>query len=378
MFNDNKKLSYLSLYQEIDTPALLIDSDLLTRNIGYMQAKASDLGVFLRPHIKTHKSNYIAKLQIKAGAVGIAAAKIGEAEVLARAGIKDILIANQIVGENKLERIKKLSQSINVSFGLDSIEALNQAEKVFCNAEKKAQVLIEINSGENRSGVDTHEYFIKLLAQIKKCKHIEFLGVYSHEGFTYNSQAIEECLKTFEITQNITLEYASLAKNAGFECKIISVGATPTALLCTKLKDGITEMRPGTYVLMDMGQSNAIGTRSHCAATILSTIISKPSQDRIVSDVGAKGLTMQSRQHGICKTNGLGLIKGTDTYISNVYDEHAIIYDENLSKTLSIGDKIEIIPNHICPVSNLYDKAYLVSKGKIIKAIKISARGQMT
>lgn len=113
------------------------------------------------------------------------------------------------------------------------------------------------------------------------------------------------------------------------------------------------------------------------AATVLTTIISKPTEERIVTDVGAKGLTMQSREKGLCATRGLGYIKDYGVYIDKVYDEHAIIYSKDLVEKLRIGDKLEIIPNHICPVVNLYDRAYLVAGDKVIKEVEIACRGMM-
>lgn len=366
-----------SPYQQIDTPALLIDKALLQKNIADMQARATAFGVALRPHIKTHKSPFIAKMQVKAGACGITAAKVAEAEIMAAGGIKDILIANQIVGASKLERIADLGKKANISFGLDSVDALLQAEEVFPKKGEKACVLIEIDAGENRSGVTSKDCFLEILNEIKKCKSVEFKGIYSHESFTYNSPTVEACLAAFEKSQSLTLEYAQIAKEAGMPCKTVSVGATPTAWLCTSIKKGITEVRPGTYPLMDMGQANAIGTTDRCAATVLTTIISKPTKERLISDVGAKGLTAQSRASGICKTTGLGQIKGTTACVSAVYDEHAVIYDKTLNKALKIGEKVEIIPNHICPVVNLFEEAYLVNNGNIEKTIKISCRGKM-
>lgn len=126
---------------------------------------------------------------------------------------------------------------------------------------------------------------------------------------------------------------------------------------------------------MDVGQGNAIGSYDRCAATILTTVISRPTAERVITDVGAKGITMQTRDNGICATKGLGYIKDFDVFIDKVYDEHAIIYSNEFRDRTKIGDKVEVIPNHICPVCNLYDWAYLVSDGEIINRIQISCRG---
>lgn len=129
---------------------------------------------------------------------------------------------------------------------------------------------------------------------------------------------------------------------------------------------------------MDIGQGNAISSYERCAATVLTTIISKPTDERIIGDAGAKALTSQTRAAGLCHTKGKGYVKGSDgVYVDNVYDEHTIIYDKKLHDKLEIGDKIEVIPNYICPVCNLYDEAYLVSNGEIVKTIPILCRGKL-
>lgn len=158
---------------------------------------------------------------------------------------------------------------------------------------------------------------------------------------------------------------------------MVSIGATPTSIHNLPIMEGITEIRPGTYILMDVAQGNALGTYDRCAASVLSTVISKPTDERVILDVGAKGITMQTRIKGICKTEGLGYIKNYGVNIDKVYDEHGIIYNREFRDKIQIGDKVEIIPNHICPVSNLYDKAYLVSEGNVLEEVSILGRGKL-
>jgi D-serine deaminase-like pyridoxal phosphate-dependent protein len=145
-----------------------------------------------------------------------------------------------------------------------------------------------------------------------------------------------------------------------------------------KILDGITEIRPGTYIFMDASQGNSYGSYSRCAATVLATVMSKPTSERVILDVGAKGLTTQTRNKGLCRTKGLGVIKGFDRVtIYDVYDEHAIIYNKDFSKSVSIGDKVEIIPNHICPVVNLHESAFIILKDQVFDEIKIKCRGKL-
>jgi D-serine deaminase-like pyridoxal phosphate-dependent protein len=334
--------------------------------------------VALRPHTKTHKMPYIAKLQVDAGSCGIAVAKTGEAEVMAKNGIDDIFIANEIVGQKKLERISKLSQKISISFGVDSIFQVLEAEKIFSLDNNFANILVEIEVGENRSGIIEEVDFLKLLDTIKNCSHIKFKGIFSHDGNNYSARDIEECLDISLGAQQRTLKFAKLAKENGMKCEIVSYGSTPPFINNAPILNGINEIRPGTYVLMDASQSNSIGTLDKCAATILATVISKPNFERVILDVGAKGLTMQERREGICATEGKGtLYEFPDIHINKVFDEHAIINNPVFRESVKIGDKIRIIPVHICPVCNLYDEAWLISDDKVIKKIPVSCRGKL-
>ena len=366
---------------EIDTPALIIDQKILQDNILTMQKHAHAWGVHLRPHSKTHKMPYVAKLQLEAGARGITVAKTGEAEVMAANGIHDLFIANEIIGIRKLNRIRALVEmGIQVSFGVDSIAALQQIETVF-SKEHPARILIEIETGENRSGVVDEETFLSLLSYIQNVPYISLEGVFSHEGHTYRAKDQTECLRLFKEAQEQTLHYAAIARNFGFACPTVSIGSTPSILIAAmwgiQLLEGVTEIRPGTYVFMDVGQGNAISSYERCAATVLATIMSKPTKDRVIADAGAKSLTMQSRAEGICATQGKGQVRiPLETRVSAVYDEHTIFNDPQFHDLVQIGDTIEIIPNHICPVVNLYDEAYLVCNGEVIRTIPILGRGK--
>lgn len=366
-------------YKEIDTPALLIDQEILLANLNRMQDYANEQKVALRPHTKTHKMPYIARIQKELGAKGITVAKVGEAEVMAENGLDDIFVANQIVGEKKLQRLRKLAQTNTISFGVDSICQVEAAHHAFEGSEKPARLVVEIEVGERRSGIIEEEDFIALINAIKDHSNVEYLGVFSHEGHCYSAETPEDCQKLFDIAVNRTLAFADLAEANGLENQVISIGSTPSLILDFPINERVTEIRPGTYTLMDASQGNVIQTTEHCAATIYTTVISRPTDERVITDVGAKGLTAQRRTEGICATPGLGTVKGwKDVYVHDVYDEHAIFYNKHFRDNVEIGDKIEIIPVHICPVCNLYDNAYLISEGKVVDEIPVLCRGKLT
>ena len=367
-------------YHELDTPALIIDQDIMMDNIRFMQAYADRNHVSLRPHTKTHKIPEIAKMQEECGAKGIAVAKVGEAEVMAAHGLKDIFIANEIVGILKLQRIRKLmEQGVDMSFGMDSIEGAEMIQSVFAGSGLKAQVLVEIEVGENRSGVVKEDYFRQLLAYLRDhCPDVHLKGVFSHDGHSYSAPDLDTCREIDLLAQERTLSFAAIAKEMGFAITTVSIGSTPSLTHDFPILEGVTELRPGTYILMDASQGRAYGSMDRCAAYVLATVISKPTDERVILDVGAKGITKQKRTQGICASGGMGDIRefpGTTIY--DVYDEHAIIYSKDMHDHVKVGDKVTIIPVHICPTMNLQEKVWLVSGEEITAELAVSCRGKL-
>ncbi len=364
----------ISEYQTIPTPALLIDRPALNRNVERVQRLADQNGVRLRPHTKTHKMPELAQMQMNAGAAGIAVAKTAEAEIMADNGLTDIFVANEPVGADKLARLSRLSSRVRLSFGVDCVEHLEAAEAAFAESESPANVLAEVEVGENRSGVIEKEGMRALSRYARGCKHVRLLGVFSHDGHSYRAADAEEARRIGERAQRRTLDMAAVMEEEGIFPAVVSVGSTTSVLLGCKILPGVTEIRIGTYVFMDLSQADAVGAdiSECCAASVLLTAISKPSGERVVFDGGAKALTMQKRTQGITANKGLGLIKGSGgVCLAGMYDEHSIALDKALNRSLRIGDKVEIIPNHICPCVNLFRKAYLVENGQTIKTIPI-------
>lgn len=363
---------------QLDTPSLLIDREILFKNLADMQAFADNNHVALRPHTKTHKMPKLAKLQLQQGACGVAVAKVGEAEVLAHHGVTDILIANEIVGAEKLRRICALQELADVAFGVDAPCQVEAAEAVFSTAAKMAKVLVEIEVGENRSGIIEERDFLVLLETIRHCPHVRFAGIFSHDGNSYAASDRDACCAIAVAAQTRTLRFAALAGESGMPCEIVSYGSTPTLMNGCPVLEGITELRPGTYALMDASQGHAIGTLSRCAATVLATVTSKPTAERVILDVGAKGMTMQERTAGICATPGRGtLLAYPDVHIDRMFDEHAIILNQAFHDQVQIGDTVRVIPVHICPVCNLYDHAWLVSGDEVIEQMPVACRGKL-
>ena len=361
---------------DLPTPCLLIDYDRAGENIKMMQERADKLGLKLRPHIKTHRMPFFAKMQADAGATGIACAKIGEAEVMADAGINDIFIANEVIGVDKYERLRDLNRRIHVRIGIDNTFQLAQMEKVFEGEEKPLEVLIEYEVGEVRTGVVTDEQLTSLAKAIQGSRNVVLKGIFSHEGHTYKADDIEDCCAKAKTAYERTVRAANIIRDLGIEIDTVSIGATPS-VMNGEYYEGITELRLGTYVFFDVGQSKAIGDFSHCAATVLASVISKPEGERVVLDSGAKALVSQNRPTGICATKGFGAIKNAEHInISNLFDEHGVLNSAEFRDLVNVGDKVEVIPSHVCPTVNLYDKAYLVSKGEVLREIPVECRGK--
>ena len=377
--NDGKgSVSVISPY-DLPTPCLLIDREKALENIRMMQEKADHLGLALRPHIKTHRMPYFAELQLAAGACGIACAKTGEAEVMADAGIGDIFIANEVIGPDKYARIRDLAERVRIRVGIDNKVQLAQMEEAFEGAPAPLEVLIEYEVGEVRTGVVSDEQLIDLVSAVKASRNVVLKGIFSHEGHTYRAADRDDCRAKAGTAYERTVRAADIIRGMGVDIDTVSVGATPSVMNSDDPEQykGITELRLGTYIFFDVGQSNAIGDFSRCAATVLASVISKPQAERVVIDAGAKALVSQNRPTGICATKGFGAVKGAEhIVVDNLFDEHGVLNSAELRDSVDTGDKVEVIPSHICPTVNLYDNVYLVSSGEVIEKIPVVCRGR--
>ncbi|HDL03897.1 MAG TPA: hypothetical protein ENH25_07175 [candidate division Zixibacteria bacterium] len=360
---------------DIDTPAVLIEKSIMEKNIRSMQRMADRHGVDLRVHIKTHKIPELAKLQIKMGAVGIAAAKLGEAEVMADAGIKDIQIANIIVGETKIKRLLKLHRRCRLTVGVDSIGNAIELSKAFSLAKRVLNVLIIVNTGLNRCGLSDNMAIIALADNCAALKSIKLVGLMTHAGHAYAASNKNEIKSIGRYEGERLVEVADFLRRRGHNIDIVSVGSTPTAKYCSAIK-GVTELRVGNYIFGDMTQvSLNIYRISNCATNIYTTIISRPSIDRAILDAGSKALALDRGAHGSDAIVGFGKIVGGGGIIDRLSEEHGFV--EKASRRFKVGDHIRIIPNHICTVMNLFDFAYLVDGETVLEKMKIAARGRM-
>jgi len=363
------ELSYL------DTPCLLIDADTVERNLQEMAAIAADAGVALRPHIKTHKSPVLALRQLELGAHGVTVAKIGEADVMADAGIRDIRIAYPIVGAEKLARLARLMERADVSISLDSVEVARGLSDLGQSLGRRIPVLLKINTGLARVGVTPPEA-VGLGKQIAALPGVDLVGILTHEGQAMRENSLEGAKRAAREAGKTMVDTAGQMRSAGLDIREVSVGSTATAREIAYVP-GITEIRPGTYIFNDLNEMTiGVATEETCALTVHATVVSIPSDDRAILDAGSKTLT--SDLLGVPNSRGgYGYIKGyPDVKIARLTEEHGILELQDARKRLTIGQRVQVIPNHVCPVVNLADVMYLMRNGKCEGQVEVLARGK--
>lgn len=367
--------------QALETPALVVDAAVLRRNIEVMQRQADDFGVHLRPHIKTHKSPDLARLQEEAGARGITVAKLGEAEVMAAAGHRDILIANQVVGDSKLRRLVELAGRIHLAVLVDSRQGVEMLERACAAAGRRLDVLIEVDTGKRRCGLTDLGEIVDLAEAVGASPHLHLRGVETHEGHVPAGATSAAVLEERALAAGRrVVEVAQVLRARGHAVAEVSVGSTPAAPWTASVA-GITEMRPGTYVFNDVNQM-AIeqATPERCALGVLATVISRPAPDRAVLDAGSKSLFAEPLRRGFALEdyNGFGYIREAPAAcVRALNEEHAFVHLPEDLGFPGIGETVEVIPNHVCPAVNLHDELFLVDGDEVVETWPIAARGKI-
>lgn len=354
------------------TPYAFVDLEAAERNIARMAGKLSQYGIQHRPHIKTHKSLEIARKQLAGGAVGITVAKLSEAEVFADGGIDDILIAFAIVGERNLERLAQLHRRIRVAVTVDSWEAACGLSSVGERTGSPVRVLIELDGGLHRGGRQPGEDIVEFARRIRELPGLEIVGIMAYFGLVYRNQTTDALEAAVRGESQIIRGVVSDLQEAGIDVSIVSSGSTPTSKLC-EYAEGITEVRAGNYLYNDVSAvSMGLAEPEDCALRVIATVISIPLPGMATIDAGSKTLTSDRSHH----TDGYGMVVGRPGIaIAALNEEHGMLRYDPEQVQLSIGDRIEIIPNHSCVIPNLNDYVYAVRDGEIVGRIKTDARG---
>lgn len=347
---------------ELDTPAVLVDIDRVEANLKRVQDYADSHGIKLRPHIKTHKLPRFAKRAIELGAVGITVQKLGEAEVMADAGVTEIFLPYNILGAAKLARLKALSERVHITVTADSAETVEGLSAAFAGAAKPLTVLVECDTGMGRCGVQTPAAALALAAKIANSPGLSFGGL-----MTYPQAGQVQANAAWLAAAKVALT------NAGLPPAIISNGGTPDLWRAHEVT-AATEHRPGTYIYMDRFQvAKGVGGFEDCALTVLATVVSRPTEDRAIIDAGSKALTSD-----LLGMTGFGLIEAyPEAVIVGLSEEHGTIDLSACATKPKIGEKIRIIPNHACVVSNLFDDVTLISGDAVVETVPVAARGRV-
>jgi D-serine deaminase-like pyridoxal phosphate-dependent protein len=348
--------------REYGTPCAVIDMERVERNIARIQKACDAAGVANRPHIKTHKSPRLARMQIAAGAHGITCQKLGEAEIMANAGIDNILISYNLIGEEKMARLGALQTKANVTVAADNPTVVAGLPQAAAASGRPLSVVVECDTGRKRAGVETPAEAVALAREIAASKGLHFAGfmLYPTEsGWAEAQEFFDEALAGI--------------RAHGLDAPIVSTGGTPNLVNLGKLKGG-TEHRFGTYIYNDRMQVAAgVATWDDCALHIYSTVVSRAAPERGILDAGSKTLTTDT---GGLEGHGL-ILEHPEAKIARFAEEHGFLDLSRSNTRPKVGDVVRIVPNHVCVVVNMMDEVVMVRGDEIIGTLPVAARGKL-
>jgi D-serine deaminase-like pyridoxal phosphate-dependent protein len=349
--------------RQFGTPAVVIDLDIVERNIARLQSLCDAAGIANRPHIKTHKSPVLASMQMAAGAKGITCQKLGEAEVMAEGGLDDILISYNILGEQKLGRLGRLAGRIKMTVSADNpvvVEGLPQAAEI---AGRPLDVLVECDTGRKRAGVETPGEAVALAKQIAAQPGLAFAGflIYPPEtGIPETRAFLDKAMAGI--------------RDAGLDPAVISSGGTPNLLHISEI-EGVTEHRSGTSIFNDrMMMAAGVASLEDCALSVYTTVVSRAAPERGILDAGSKTLTSDT---GGLQGHGL-ILEHPQAKIAKFAEEHGFLDLSACNDRPKVGDVVRVIPNHVCVVVNMVDRLVTVRGGEIAGELPVAARGKLS
>ena len=349
---------------EVPTPALLLDLAALDRNIDRMAAFFATGPCRLRPHFKAHKTPEIARRQLAAGSCsGLTCATVSEAEVAA-GFCDDLLIANEIVSAARCGRVASLAQRVRTTVAIDSLVGLDALSRAARAAGATVGVLVDMNVGQDRCGVEPGEAALTLAQSTAAAPGVTLRGVMGYEGHLQPIRDRSERESRTRRAMHGLVHTASLLRASGLPCEIVSAGGTGTYDISGRV-EGITEIQAGSYALMDT-EYLGVGVPFEAAFSVLGTVVSRPTRDRCVADCGNKAAS---------KDHGVPFVKGIEgAVVTALNDEHATIALPPDS-TIAVGDLVELLPSHVDPTINLHDVFYVVEGDRVIDVWPITARG---
>lgn len=360
------------MVHDLPTPALIVDDARVDANIARAQAYGSAQGVTLRPHTKTHKSPEFARRQIDAGAVGVSVAKLGEAELMVENGISDVFLANTVMGPDKARRAVALAGRARFAIGADHPRQLDELSTVARDGERPLEVMLEVDSGARRGGVHLDD-----AADLARYAHglagIDVRGIYTYEGYTYGAEDVAALAELHRTAQLGMASVAERVREVLGRSPVVSMGSTPSLLAGIPLRAEIDEIRPGTYIFLDAAQAALAGGEDRCAAHVLATVVSV-QRGRALLDAGSKALTSDARPSGVTATTGYGRLVDQGLVVTRLSEEHGVV-EGPAAEQLEVGQKVRILPNHICPVVNLFSTMCLVRGDRVLRELAVAGRG---
>ena len=346
---------------QLETPVPVIDLDRVEHNLAKMQAYCDLHNLKLRPHIKTHKLPMFALRQLALGAGGITCQKLGEAEVMADAGVTDILLSYPMIGPAKASRLAALAKRVAMRVAVDNPVALATVASAAREAGAEIGVLVEFDSGGMRTGVVTVDEALELAQAIVATEGLRFDGL-----MTYPSSAE-------------TARFVAAAKQrlggAGIEIRVVSGGGTPNAWSQHEI-EGLTELRVGTYIYHDRATVGVgAATLDECALHLHATVVSRPTETRAIIDAGSKSLSSDRVAPSVGDGYGL-ILEYPDAIIERLNEEHGILDLTHSARKPAIGERVRIVPNHVCVVTNLHDEVVTSRHGLVEATMPVAARGR--
>lgn len=351
--------------EAVDTPAVIIDLDRVEHNIAKLQAYCDQHGIANWPHIKTHKLPLLAHKQLTAGAAGITVQTLGEAEVMVAAGITKLLLTYNLIGEQKAVRLARLARMATMRVAIDNRVALDTVARAAILAQRDIGVLIEFESGKRRQGVLEPAEALALARQVGASPHLTFLGLMTYPS----SPAVVPWVKAAR----------ALFDREGLSIKVVSAGGTPTMWHAHEL-ECVTEYRSGTSVYHDRksvsgNAADRVATLDECALHVHVTLVSMAESDRGVIDAGSKVLTSDTVPAVMGEGYGL-ILEYPEAVIRGLSEEHGAVDFSACTSRPALGDRLRVLPNHVCPVSNLVDEVVLHRGGEIEAVVPVAARGK--
>lgn len=358
----------------IDTPVLLIDAAACERNLARMTDFARRESVAIRPHAKAHKSGILAQRQIAHGAIGVCCQKVGEAEAMAAAGVRDILVSNEVVGRAKWERLAALARIATLTVAVDSREAAEGLASAAQRAGVTLGVVVDVDLGQGRCGVRPGPEAVALGTQVDRLPGLVLRGLQGYQGKLQHLEGYEVRRQAALAAQALLMDVRIAFERAGLPLDIVSGGGTGTYDTVGAMP-GMTEIQPGSYLFMDR-HYRSIGGRAggpfddfECALTVLATVISAPTAERRVVDAGLKAVTNDSGPAGLVDVPGWEYVVAGD--------EHGVLVRRGEGPRLEIGDQVRILPSHCDTTVNLYDVYHVVRDGHLEAVWSIDARGKL-